>query len=393
MQRPPLSESIARHERYRAADPDNVSLLRTLGDLYHQNGQFDAALEAYASALSRAPSDAALSSRVAAVHLSQNRLEDAERELRALIAAGGDDAALHHMLGICLYHAERYADSIHELRAARERGLNDADSLRYLAYALHRTGGAKEALEVVDAWLKIAPSAATAGYRALVQMDGGDMEGAVQFASQVVAAEPDESSANLVLGIWSIEKQQIDDAKARFERLTSAEPENARAWVGLALTQLYAQQHEASVASFERALQLAPDNVGMLVALAWTHFTNRDIAAAERTFRRAIAVERTFGEAHGGLALVLVWQNRRDEARREITLARRLDSNGFGLAYAQSVLLALEGQRPEGEALLARKLDQSLREGGLSIMDNIRVFLRKQYGGPPPKKLRLTARR
>jgi tetratricopeptide (TPR) repeat protein len=393
MQPASLSESIARHERYHASDPSNAMLLRTLGDLYHQSGQFDKALDAYERTRALNPGDRSLRSRVAGVFLSQNRLEDAELALRALLAEGSDDAALHHMLGICLYHREQYAGAIAELRAARERGLADPDGLHYLAYALHRTGAMQEALEVVDAWLKLAPAASTAGYRALVQMEGGDMEGAVQFAGQVVAHAPDEPSANLVLGIWSIEKQDIDDARNRFERLSATDPDNARAWVGLALTQLYLQQHAASIASFERALEIVPDNVGTIVALAWTHFTNRDVAAAERTFRQAIAVERNFGEAHGGLALVLVWQNRREEARREITLARRLDPRGFGLAYAQSVLMALEGQRPEGEALLARKLEQSLREGGMSIMDNIRMFLRKQYAGPPPKKMRLTVRR
>ncbi len=393
MQPIPLAESIARHERYHAADPSNPRLLRTLGDLYHQNGQFEKALEAYQRSQALAPEDRTLRGRVAGVYLSLNRIEDAEREWRALLAEGADDAALHHNLGVCLYHREQYPEAIVELRAARERGLADPDSLRYLAYALHRTGGMQEALAVCDAWLKLAPSAATAGYRALVQMDGGDMAAAVESAGLVVGDAPEEPSANLVLGIFSIEKQDIDDATMRFERLTLAEPDNARAWVGLALTHLYAQRHSEAIASFERALVLMPDNVGTIVALAWTHFTNRDVAAAERTFRRAIAVERNFGEAHGGLALVLVWQNRREEARREITFARRLDPHGFGLAYAQSVLLALEGQRPEGEALLARKLEQSLRADGMSIMDNIRLFLRKQYGQPPPKKLKLTIRR
>jgi tetratricopeptide (TPR) repeat protein len=325
--------------------------------------------------------------------MSMMQLEDAERELRALIAEGDDDAALHHNLGVCLYHREDWKGAIRELQAARERGLQDPDNLHYLSYALHRVGRLDEAIEACNAWLKLAPSTSTAGYRALLLLDGGDMEGAVRSAAQVVEADPDNTSANLVLGTWNLEQQQMDDALGRFERLTQADPKDARAWVGLALVHLYSQHHKEAIACFEQALVLYPDHVGTIVGLGWTHFTNRDIPAAERTFRHAIKVERNFGEAHGGLALVLVWQNRRTEARREIALARRLDPAGFGLAYATSVMMALDGQRAEGEALLTRNLERTLRPDGASIMDSIRIFLRKQTGAPPVKKMRLPVRR
>lgn len=382
------SDPIARHERYLAADPANPLLLRALGDLYHQAGQLEQALGCYEKCLAQDAGDAAAQSRIAGVRISQQRFAEAEQALQALIDRGDPDPVLFHNLGVSLYHQQRWADAAAALQKARDGGLEEPDTLRHLAYALHYLGDTARALEICDAWLRLAPSASAAGYRALLQMDDGDMAAAVASANEVLAAEPDNANANLVRGMWATEQLEIDDAAGRFERLTRAEPDDPRAWLGLALVQLYRQEHAAAIASFERALTFMPDNVGTIVALGWAQFTHNEIVAAEKTFRRAIGIERNFGEAHGGLAITLVWQNRRMEARREIALARRLDPKGFGLVYARSVLLALEGRRAQGEQLLAKNLERSVRPDGLTLVEGIRVFLNDKSRRPPAAPVR-----
>jgi Flp pilus assembly protein TadD len=261
--------------------------------------------------------------------------------------------------------------------------LNDADNLRYLAFSLHGVGDNARAIEMCNAWLALAPSTYAAGYRSLLQFESGDMPSAVDSAREVISGDPDNSDANLVLGLWATEQQDMDEAAGRFERLLSVEPDNARAWVGLALVQLYRQEHDTSIASFKRALDLQPNDVGVVVALGWAQFTNKQIPAAEATFRRAVQLDHNFGEAHGGLATMLVWQNKQDEARREIALARRLDPKGFGMIYARGILMALEGRREQGEHLVAQNLQRTLRPEGRTIMDSVRIFLRSKSGRPP----------
>jgi cytochrome c-type biogenesis protein CcmH/NrfG len=207
-------------------------------------------------------------------------------------------------------------------------------------------------------------------------MDEGDMAEAVKAAEQSLAQDPDDDNANIVLGMWSTETQNIDDAAGRFERVVRRDPNNCRGWLGLALVQLYRGQHVDSIASFKRALHFMPRHVGVIVAMGWAHFTNKDFVAAEGTFRHAITIERNFGEAHGGLASALVLQNRQEEARREVAIARKLDPQGFGLVYARSVLMAMEGRRQQGEDYMARALERQLRPGGPTLIESIRVFLR-----------------
>src|ERR1044071_6325666 len=88
------AESIARHERYVAADPSNALLRRALGDLYHQSGEFAMAIDCYSKCLELDPNDVAAKSRMAMVFISQHQFVDAERVIRELIDCGEQDAAL-----------------------------------------------------------------------------------------------------------------------------------------------------------------------------------------------------------------------------------------------------------------------------------------------------------
>jgi Tfp pilus assembly protein PilF len=231
-------------------------------------------------------------------------------------------------------------------------------------------------MENCNAWLAAAPQAAAHGYHALLLMDEGDMNEAVKAAEESLAQDPEDDNAHIVLGMWSTETQNIDAAAGRFERVVRRDPNNCRGWLGIALVQLYRAHYDDSIASFKRALTFMPRHVGVTVAMGWAQFNKHDFAAAEATFRHAISIERNFGEAHGGLASALVVQNRREEARREVAIARKLDPDGFGLVYARSVLMALEGRREQGEAYMASALERELRPGGPTLMDSIRVFLR-----------------
>ncbi len=81
--------------------------------------------------------------------------------------------------------------------------------------------------------------------------------------------------------------------------------------------------------------------------------------------------------------MTLVWQNRRDEARREIAIARRLDPRGFGMVYARSVLLGIEGKREMAERLMTQGMERAVRPGGPTLIDSVRAFLRKRVASAP----------
>ena len=107
----PHADAIARHERYLQADSANTTLLRALGDLYHQDGQFDKAIERYQRCIAIKPDEPVSRSRIAGVYISQHRFAEAEAELREVLAGGTADPVLLHNLGVSLYHQQRWPEA------------------------------------------------------------------------------------------------------------------------------------------------------------------------------------------------------------------------------------------------------------------------------------------
>jgi tetratricopeptide (TPR) repeat protein len=373
--------SIARLEGYLRADPGNGSLRVALADQYHRAGRFDDALAALQQCLDAEPGHAVARGRVAAVLLSLHRFADAEAQLRELTAGDAADPALLHNLGIARFCQGRWSEALAAFSDAQARGLAGANAqaanLRYLTLTHHHLGDTAAALEAGRQWAALDAQAA-GGYLALIEMDHGDMAAAHRRATAVLERDPGNVDAAVVEGMWSTEAQDIGAASAHFDRVVRAEPDNARGWLGLGLTHLYEERSAAAIDALQHATRLMPRHAATLTTLAWARFLARELSAAEQTFREAIALDRGFAEAHGGLALTLVYLKRYTEARRETRIALRLNPATFGAVYAQGALMALDGKRALGEAGIAQALQRPIMADGRSLIEHVQVYLRRQ---------------
>src|SRR5258708_2195739 len=180
-----------------------------------------------------------------------------------------------------------------------------------------------------------------------------------------------------------------------FEQILAREPDNARAWLGVGLARLYQQRHDESIKALQQALERIPDSVGIAVTLGWAYLAGRDMKGAEVAFRRSLDIDHNFAEAHGGLASALALQSRVDEAQSAIRRAERLDSQGFGAAFAQTGLLKIQGRHDAATDLLARVLQHSPRPDSKSLLEHLELFARKhpptsdsvvQRAAAPPRR-------
>lgn len=387
-------ESIARHEAYLRADPTNAALLVALADLYHRGGRLDDALGCLQRCLAQHPGHAVAQARIASVFITQHRFEEAEQHLRRLAADAPSDRALLHNLGLTLYCQSRWSEALDAFRRARTLGFakreHEAANLAYQTKCCHQLGDTAAAIEVGRPWAALG-GAAAAGYLALVEMDHGDMAAAHERALAVLEREPGNTDAAIVDAMWHTETNDIETAKSRFAHVVEAEPDNARGWLGLGLAHLAQERSGEAVEALQTANRLLPRHAGALTTLAWAHFIGRDLSAAERGFRDAVALDRNFAEAHGGLALTLVYLKRYTEARRETRLALRLNPGSFGAIYAHGALLALDGKRAQGEAEIAQALLRPVMSDGRSLIEHLQAHLRRQvargaigkHGAPP----------
>lgn len=379
-----LQAQIQRFAAFLQADPDNQSLLLELGDLYHQAGKPEDALTYLVHLLEMNPGSTVAQSRIASVYLTQHRFAEAGDILQGLTAAGGKEAALQHNLGIALFFQDRFAEAAGCFDAARGAGMTDAANAKFLAYCLHHEGDLEGANAACEAWVASDDGNASRAYLSLLSFDQGDRERARTLAQQVLASEPDSADANAVAGNLALEDQDIDAANAHFATVLAQQGDNGRALLGMGLTLLHKDDHAGAVSALRKASLNMPGNAGTLVALGWTLLTGSDPQGAEAAFREAIEADRSFAEAHGGLAAALVHLQRLDEAKQTITIANKLDRANFGAVYAHAALLKLDQRSDLADRLIARALQQAPVAGGPTLLQGLSKLLVPANAKKPP---------
>ena len=110
----------------------------------------------------------------------------------------------------------------------------------------------------------------------------------------------------------------------------------------------------------------------------------RDPARAEQTFHTAIAADRGFAEAHGGLASALALQIKVTEAQVAARVADRLDPANFGAKFAQTVLLKIQGKNDAAQRLLARVLEHAPVPHSKPLIEHLRLYGSRQLKSTPP---------
>ncbi|SFG88418.1 Tetratricopeptide repeat-containing protein [Duganella sp. CF458] len=377
-----LSAKLARFTGYLQADPNNIPLLTDLGDLQQQAGRFDDALASFQHAASLAPDSAELQSRIAAVYLAQHRFADAAHAYQRLLAGGAVSAAWQHNCGLALFYQGRYEAAAAQFRSAAAAGLSGPANVRYLANCYHQLGDLEQAVTVAEQWDAAGDDADGQAYLSLLYLDLGAADQARANAEAALADKPDNVDGHTVRGSLALEQLDIETALASFDQVLAQRQDYGRAWLGKGLAHLYQQDVGAALDCLQRAADNMPDHPATLLALGWVQLIAGQPLEAERSFRRAGAVDSEYADAHGGLAALLVLENRLDEARLALAAAERLNPQDFGAGFAKAHMLRMAGQGQQAASLMQGILEQQPAEGGPSLKQYLSTFMARHRAAP-----------
>lgn len=294
--------------------------------------------------------------------------------LRPLMDSPGEvPAGIGHDLAYAQFVAGQYDQALQTLASVHGQA-DDAVALALLkARILHRqqkVDAALEALAPIDA-RQCPRTAEVEGLRALLWLDAGDLARAGACADKALDADPDQHEAGIVRGTLALWSQQLDESAAILERVVALHPESGRAWLGLGQVRMLQGNVPAARVRLERSSHEMPNHIGTWHALAWCQLLEGDLAGAKLSFDKAFALDRTFGETHGGYALVYALRGVRKEAEESIKRAMRLDPQGRSARYAQSVLLLDEGRLDDARAIVEAIVDRTPGLGGTVSADFI----------------------
>jgi tetratricopeptide (TPR) repeat protein len=271
-------------------------------------------------------------------HLRElGRLDDAEREARAALAAEPQDGALLAALAAVLLRAERHAEGLAAADAATAAAPQEERSHRLRALLLSRLGRHAEALAAGYASVSIAPEeplAATAYARVL--QGAGRLSDAVAVAHRVVALAPNSADAHFLLADVTSDLGDRATARLAYAETLRLDPQHAAARHDLAV--LDARSHRPARAlkglidagtmdpSMPQVLQTV---TAVLWQLSWRLriwlivATLIALGAAETPAVRAVAVAILLASA------VLAWWTVRDlPARTRPVVAAALRTDG-----------------------------------------------------------------
>ncbi len=329
-------------ESYLKQDPDNLELLARAVDTAISCQKADRALAHADRALALAPGHVQFSYRRAVALRRLDRIEEASSELEDLALADNAHVVPLYELAELRFQQGRYEAALEVIdRVLAAPAYADvvpgADLLH--ARCLHFLGRLEEAIAHLESLLDRAPNRLDlSGPLATLYLDAGRMQDATRLYAQAASAGRLTPELHCVGGFVALQAEDIPLALDRFSNALSARSDDGRAHLGAGLAAAAGQDLDTAAMHLQRAVAAMPTHLGTLNALAWIQILRGEVDAAESTLSNANAVDRSFGETYGGLAVIAALRRDGQRARELIRTALRLDRNSYSAAYASLLL-------------------------------------------------------
>jgi predicted Zn-dependent protease len=381
-----LDAAEAEYRALLAADAGDWRALAGLGLCARMRRDLPASADHLAAALALAPRDRSVRFEYATTLREQARLDAAEAEYRALLAADAGDWQALEGLGLCARTRRDLPASAAHLAAALALVPRDRSVRFEYATTLREQARPDEAEPLYRALLADAPD----DWRALVGLGlcariRDDRAGAIARFTVATAVAPDAAEPWCELAEEHCDAGRFDAARAILRALIGRGRGGAEAWVGLGHVERTAGDRAAAARAFQEAHALAPARHELAIDIALEEQALGHFAEAERWLRQAAAIEpvagaallllgelararqqvaealELFGEAarrpgapvrvHAMIAQTLADAGRPDEALRVLDEAERRHGGAAELAVKRIALLRRAGLRQEALAL------------------------------------------
>lgn len=371
-----LEQRLQRLQRYCALDADNIKLLRECVEVQYQLGDFDAARTQAQAALEKFPSDDLLQFQLATVEMASNHPERTREILHDLLARGVDNGSIRYNLAYALGLLGKADEGAALLDAHWDAVCREVPSTPLLKGKLqHHRGDVAGAIETLRNYVDVMPADADGnGYLALLLADAGDYDAAIACARRAAATDSEQFDALLSQGMVALARGDAALAKTFFEKTAPRREEGGRSWLGLGLSEMAIGNLAAGERALCTAVQSMPSHLGSWTALAWAQISQGKTAEAEATLLHALELDRNFSETHGSLAIVQMLQGDLNEARLSAKRAERLNPNSFAAAFANSFLIALDGDGAVAQRMVRDIMQRPLDQSGQTLFDALKAL-------------------
>jgi len=211
------------------------------------------------------------------------------------------------------------------------------------------------------------------GLLALLQYENDSYSPALLTAHETLTEDPDQLDALIACASVHFHQNNITASRSAWLHTVTAHPECGRAWSGLARLEFNELEFDEAEEHLKTAVRYMPDHIGTWHLLSWVYILRGDSIRARQALDQSYELDRTFGETHGGLAIVDIMEGMMGRAQKGIRRALKLNPNGLSAQYAQALVLQQEGQPEKAAQLIDKVLDQTRPDSndtGRMLMEN-----------------------
>jgi tetratricopeptide (TPR) repeat protein len=272
--------------------PDHQGVLFAAGAFSVSQAQYEQAVEYYDTAYQNNPQSSVATKHLAYTLLMLNRTDQAEGLISDLLKAQPDDIAVAFLHGVALYLKQQDLAAVEALQAVAVAtidyrfapGKNELPVGFYLARIMQRNQRYAVGYQVINqlsSRFKIMPAVQRLDSELRLQSEGRISAGqAGAEAVAVLADEPDNVLANLVLGQSMLAEGRLTEAAVALKKASAADPQDSRPYRGLGQVYNAQRQWKKARQAFEQILSNNPNDLEALTYIVNAYLEEGQPAAA-----------------------------------------------------------------------------------------------------------------
>lgn len=186
----------------------------------------------------------------------------------------------------------------------------------------------------------------------------GELDRALVNLEQAIADEPRNEHLYMSMANVYMRQGKLAEAEAQVDAALEIDPEAAQAYMIRGQIALQRGHEQQALQLYEKAREMDAGDAGASYynAVGMLHLVRGRFDEARDAFQNAIRVDSLNGQAHDGLANILIHEGKKEEAKRELQIALKFDPNQARALATLASMISQEGDQEQALAIAQRAL-------------------------------------
>ena len=313
-----LGQFEAAEEAYRTAiklNPGYPGSYSNMGNCLKLQGKLEGAMEAYSKALAIEPDIAETNYNMGNMLQLLGKSEGAIEAYNKAVAFKPDYSVAHNNMGNALKEQGKLEEAIAAFSKALEIKPDFAEAYNNMGNAFQDQGALKEAIEAYKKALEIKPDFAEA-YNNMgnALKEQGSLEKAIEAFSKALEIKPDYAEAYNNMGNAFQEQGGLEEAIEAYNKALAIKPDYAEAYNNMGIANQDQGKLEEAIEAYNKALAIKPDHAEAYNNMGNALKEQGKLDEAIEAYKKTLAIKPDFASVYINLGTALQTQGKLEQA-------------------------------------------------------------------------------